>query len=494
VDNATEETGTVYFGALAYSGNWSLRFESLLTRALRVHGGYEPSDFAMTLGPGESHTTPAFVLGCSHEGRGGASRRLHAFTRDYVLPEPRNGDLRPVLYNSWEAVYFDMSFESQAQLARKAAAIGIELFVIDDGWFGGRRNDSAGLGDWVVSSDVFPSGLNPLIEEVKSLGMRFGLWVEPEMVNPDSDLYRAHPDWVLHFPGRPRTEQRNQLILDFGRPEVVEYIWELLDRLVRDHDITFFKWDMNRYASEPGSPAGKLIWLKHVAGVYSIMDRLRAAHPRLEIQSCSGGGGRVDLGILARTDQVWTSDNTDAYDRVRIQDGFSLAYPPRTMECWVTHEVNHQTGRAASLDLRFDVAMRGALGVGTSLNKLSDEELATYAEKIAFYKRIRPTVQTGRLYRLHTSENESTWFVVSEDGNRGVYSAIVISQLQGYYRAPSRLPGLHDNLKYAVIDEHGAVLGQWSGFQLGTLGLPGDTRFGGLNCAIRSRTLMVEKV
>jgi len=494
VGRATEDAGTVYFGALAFSGNWSLRFEALPTCAVRVHGGYEPSDFSMPLAPGESHTTPAFVLGCSRDGRGGASRRLHSFTRDYVLPEPRNGELRPVLYNSWEAVYFDMSLESQAQLARKAAAIGIELFVVDDGWFGGRRDDRAGLGDWVVSPDVFPGGLNPLIEEVKSLGMRFGLWVEPEMVNPDSDLYRAHPDWVLHFPGRPRTEQRSQLILDFGRPEVVEYIWSLLDRLVQDHDISFFKWDMNRYASEPGSPAGKLIWLRHVEGVYSIMDRLRAAHPRLEIQSCSGGGGRVDLGMLARTEQVWTSDNTDAYDRMRIQDGFSVAYPPRVMESWVTHEVNHQTGRKASLDLRFDVAMRGALGIGTSLNKLSEDELAIYAKKIAFYKRIRPTVMTGNLHRLHTSENASTWFLVDSDGARGVYSAIVTNQLQGLYRAPSLLPGLLPEEQYVAEDEHGAKLGQWSGLQLATIGLPGDTRFGGFGCAIRSRTLLIERI
>lgn len=493
VDSATEESGEVFFGALAYSGSWGFRFEVLPTGPVRVHGGYDPSDFSLAVQPGDSHTTPAFVHGCAVDGRGGASRRLHRFIRQYVLPEPRHGKYRPVLYNSWEAVYFEMSFESQMELARKAAAIGIELFCVDDGWFGGRRSDNAGLGDWWVSPQVFPGGLTPLIDEVKQLGMRFGLWVEPEMVNPDSDLYRANPDWVLHFPHRPRTEVRNQLILDFGRPEVVEYIWSSLDRLVQDLDITFFKWDMNRYAIEPGSPAGQSIWLRHVEGVYSIMDRLRAAHPHLEIQSCSGGGGRVDLGILQRTDQVWTSDNTDAIDRVPIQEGFSLAYPPRIMESWVTHEVNHQTGRRTSLELRFDTAMRGALGIGTSLNKLSQDELNSYSQKISFYKKIRPIVQDGDLHRLESTEYVSTWLMTAADRRSAVYSTIVTGQPQGIFRAPNRLPGLIPTGMYDAVDETGTVVGQWSGFQLATIGLPGDTRAGGGGCAIRSRTLLLER-
>jgi alpha-galactosidase len=494
VGKSTEQDGTVYFGALAYSGNWSLRFEALPTTVVRVHGGYDPDGFGLTLDPGESHTTPAFVHGIAKDGKGGASRRLHRFTRDYVLPQNRHGDFRPVLYNSWEAVYFQMSHESQLILARKAAAIGIELFCVDDGWFGGRRNDAAGLGDWWVSQDVFPSGLVPLIDEVKRLGMRFGLWVEPEMVNPDSDLYREHPDWVLHYADRPRTETRNQLILDFGRPEVVQFIWTILNTLIGSHDISFIKWDMNRYSTEPGSIAGSSIWWRHVEGVYSIMDRLRHSHPELEIQSCSGGGGRVDLGILARTDQVWTSDNTDAVDRVCIQDGFSLAYPPRVMESWVTHAVNHQTGRGSSLDFRFDVAMRGALGIGTSLNELSDEELSAYGRKIAFYKRLRPVVQGGDLYRLHTDPDVSTWLTVAGDGREAVYSIVVTGQLQGIIRAPDRLPGLISHAVYAISDESGTRLGLWSGFQLSTVGLPATEKFGGGTNAVRSRTLLLEVV
>jgi alpha-galactosidase len=489
VGAAFEEAGLVYFGALAYSGNWSLEFEVLPTGPVRVHGGYERTDFALTLAPGESQRTPAFTHGCCAEGWGGASRRMHRFVRDYVLPGSE--ELRPVLYNSWEATYFDLSVEGQSRLAGLAAAIGVELFVVDDGWFGGRRHDRAGLGDWQVSPAVFPQGLKPLIDEVRRLGMKFGIWVEPEMINPDSDLYRAHPDWVLHFPGRPRTESRNQLILDFGRPEVVEHIFGVLDTLFGQNEIDFVKWDMNRYATEPGSPAGKAVWRKHVEGVYSILDRLRQRHPRLAIQSCSGGGGRIDLGVLARADQVWTSDNTDAHDRVGIQDGFSLIYPPRVMESWVTHEVNHQTGRRSSLDLRFDVAMRGVLGIGSTLDKLPVEEILAYARKIAFYKKIRPVVQTGDLYRL--GANPSIWEIVLPDGSQAVYSIVVLDHVLGLHRAPARLRGLTADARYRLIDENGRDVARYTGFQLMTLGLPGDTLFGGLGCSVRSRTLLLER-
>jgi len=326
--------------------------------------------------------------------------------------------------------------------------------------------------------------------------MKFGLWIEPEMVNPDSDLYRAHPDWVLHQPGRARRESRNQLILDFGRPEVVAYLMDALDRLVQDAGVDFFKWDMNRYVMDTGSAAGRGIWRAHVEALYGIMDRLRERHPHLEIQSCSGGGGRIDFGVLARCDQAWTSDNTDAHDRTRIQDGFSLAYPARAMECWVTHEKNHQTGRIASLDLRFDAAMRGALGIGTPLDRLSGDELAAYRRKIAFHKRIRPVVQEGDLYRLAAAAREgvSTWLFAAPDRSAAVYSTIVLEHLPGVYRAPTVLRGLDADSIYRVIDDSEREVGRYSGFQLMTLGLPGDTASGGMGCAIRSRTVLLEKI
>ncbi|HEX6386661.1 MAG TPA: alpha-galactosidase [Anaerolineae bacterium] len=475
---AWEESGTVYFGQLAYSGSWRIVFEQLPTWDVRVHAGYNPFDFQLKLESGRRHATPAFVCGLSRNGWGGASRQMHAFTQERVLPRsPQGPRFRPVLYNSWEATYFDLSHDNQVELARKAAAIGVELFCVDDGWFGSRRHEKAGLGDWVVSQEAFPYGLEPLIEEVHRLGMNFGLWVEPEMVNPDSDLYRQHPDWVLHFPGRERTETRHQLILDFGRQEVVKFIFEALDRLVAQYAIAFFKWDMNRYTTEPGSSAGKAIWYKHVKGVYDIMDRLRQKYPGLDIQSCSGGGGRIDLGILGRTDQVWVSDNTDAFDRIRIQEGFSLAYPARTMEAWVTHEHNHITYRSAPLNLRFDVAMRGALGIGSSLNELSDAELAEYASYIDFYKRIRHVIQEGDLYRLQRLDEFEASVIqyVLANGQEAVYSVAVRDHQVGTFRPVAPLKRLNAGATYVVIDRHNAEVHRASGSELMTLGIPGET-------------------
>lgn len=472
---AWEESGTVYFGALAFSGAWQLTFDHQHSGDVRVIGGYNPFDFELKLVPGERHITPAFVCGVSENGWGGASRRLHRFTRERVLP---NTPIRPVLYNSWEATYFALNVDGQLALAQKAAALGVELFVVDDGWFGGRRTDFAGLGDWWVSPAVFPVGLQPLITEVHNFGMQFGLWFEPEMVNPDSDLYRQHPDWVLHFPGRPRTEARFQLVLDFGREEVVDYIFTAMDTMLSAHDIDFIKWDMNRNVSEPGSVVSKAIWRAHVAGVYALMDRLRQKYPQLSIQSCSGGGGRIDLGILGRTDQVWTSDNTDAFDRMRIQEGFSLAYPARAMEAWVTHEQNHQTGRISELSTRFDVAMRGVLGIGSNLNDLDERELKEYARYIAFYKKIRHVVQDGDLYRLARLEEEGATAVlyVLADGSEAVYSMAVQQHLLGRYRSPACLRGLISDAVYAITDLHGRVEARLTGYELMTQGIPGDTR------------------
>ena len=508
-----EELGTVYFGALAYSGSWQLSFEQLHSTDVRVHGGYHPADFALTLAAGGLHKTPALVCGVCDEGWGGASRRLHGFTRERILPmavaglqtvplelhgtggavrTPAAADYRPILYNSWEATYFGITEQNQIELAQKAAAIGVELFCLDDGWFGGRRFDVAGLGDWIVSPDVFPNGLEPLISEVNRLGMAFGLWVEPEMVNPDSDLYRAHPEWALHFPGRPRTEARCQLILDFGREEVVEYIFNALDSLLAQYNIAFIKWDMNRNVSEPGSVVGKAIWQAHVAGVYGIMDRLRAKYPHLTIESCSGGGGRIDLGILGRTDQVWTSDNTDALDRLRIQEGFSLAYPARVMTAWVTHEKNHQTGRFHELGTRFDVAMRGALGIGASLNGLDEAELKEYANYIAFYKRIRHIVQGGDLYRLERLEeaDASTILYVLPDGSEAVYSVVVHSHKMGQFRRMVPLRGLIPSATYEVLDRYQKVRLTATGYELMVQGIGGDEdgRSG------HSRTLHLKRV
>jgi alpha-galactosidase len=429
---ASEEHGRVWFGALGWSGNWRLTIEQTPYQQVRVTGGYNPFDFGIVLKPGESLSTPPFYGGFSDRGFGGASRTLHRFERESIFPGGLQSRLRPVLYNSWEATTFHVDEPGQKALAAKAAALGIELFVVDDGWFGARNDDHAGLGDWVVNKKKFPDDLQPLIAEVNRLGMDFGLWVEPEMVNPNSDLYRAHPDWVMNFTGRPRSELRNQLILNLAKPEVKAYVFEFLDRLASTYNIRYFKWDMNRSFSEPGwpeAPNQKSIWIDYVSSYYDILDRLRARHPKLEIEGCSGGGGRIDLGVLKRVDEVWTSDNTEAFDRLRIQEGFSYANAPKVMSAWVT-DVPNMNRRSVPLQFRFLVAMQGALGVGSNLNKFSDADTALAKKMIALDKQIRPVVQTGSLYRLlspRTSDVTASEYV-AEDGSQSVLFAFRHSQ------------------------------------------------------------------
>ncbi|MBV8863960.1 MAG: alpha-galactosidase, partial [Acidobacteriaceae bacterium] len=361
---ANEQYGRVWFAALAWSGNWKIAIEQTPYRQVRVTGGFNTFDFSYLLKPGESLESPQFYGGFTQNGFGEASRLLHNLERDRIEPHGADARARPVLYNSWEATEFNVTEAGQRVLAEKAARLGVELFVIDDGWFGKRNSDHAGLGDWVVNPAKFPNGLKPLISYVNGLGMNFGLWVEPEMVNPDSDLYRAHPDWVMNFPGRPRSELRNQLVLNLARDDVSNYIYNALDKLASEYNIRYFKWDMNRTFSEPGWPEvapeeQQKLWVKYVWNLYGIMARLRAKHPGLEIESCSGGGARIDLGILRYVDEFWTSDNTEAFDRLRIQEGFSEAYAAKFMSAWVT-DVPNQNGRSTSLSYRFLVAMQGA--------------------------------------------------------------------------------------------------------------------------------------
>lgn len=488
-----EECGPVLFGALAFSGNWALHFETLPNGLPRVFGGYGTRDFGLLLQPGQSHRTPAMLVGWADDGIGGASRRLHGFLREHVLPATKSR-FRAVLFNSWEATAFDVCEKQQIELARIAASVGVELYCLDDGWFGARSHSRAGLGDWTPRKEAFPGGLKPLADVVHGLGMKFGVWVEPEMVNPDSELYRKHPDWVLHFPGRPRTEARNQLILDFGRPEVVAFLLNQLSAIVTEADVDFFKWDMNRYASEPGSVCGQAIWVEHVRGVYHLMDELRKKHPHLEIQSCSAGGGRVDAGIFARCDQAWISDNTDAHERTSIQEGYSLAYPARTMECWVTDERNRLTNRESSLALRFDVAMRGCLGIGSPLNELCAEELDRYREFVRFYKKIRDVVQEGDLFRIESlsQASASVHLYVSSDRRRAVFSSIILASPHGLLRGPFRLRGLDPCLTYHIRNHNEEEVGSCSGWQLMSLGLPDDHLLVGACRSVRSRTLLLE--
>ncbi len=462
--NSGEESGSVWFGALAWSGNWRIAVEQTPYRQVRVTGGLNPFDFAYPLKPGESLDTPFFYAGFSASGFGGASRAFHRFEREQILPGGNESRLRPVLYNSWEATTFNVNEAGQKELAQKAARLGVELFVMDDGWFGKRNNDHAGLGDWFVNPQKFPQGLKGLIESVNGLGMDFGLWVEPEMVNADSDLYRAHPDWVIHFNDRPRSELRNQMVLNLARDDVKEYIFGVLDRLASENNIRYFKWDMNRAVSEPGWPeAGaadeRRLWVDYVRHLYEIIDRLRARHPKLEIESCSGGGGRVDLGILQRVEEVWPSDNTEAFDRLRIQEGFTQAYTPKIMSAWVT-DVPNMNGRSTPLVFRFLTAMQGALGIGANLNKFTQHDTEVAAQMIGLYKRIRPTVQTGDLYRLlspragDVTANE----YVAADGKQAVLFAFRHSQEYNTAAPTIYLRGLDERALYRVEAVDGKLL------------------------------------
>ena len=450
---ATEEAGEVWFGALAWSGNWRLSL-ARGPHGVRVVGGINPFDFSWRLEAGEAFTTPTFLAGRTDGGFGEASRILHRHQRERVLPARPAGP-RPVLYNSWEATEFDISEEGQAALAERAAALGVELFVVDDGWFGARDDDARGLGDWTPSPRKFPRGLTPLIERVRGLGMRFGLWVEPEMVNVDSDLYRAHPDWVYHFATRERTERRNQLVLNLARDDVREHLLGVLDALLRDHDVAYVKWDMNRPITEPGwaqAPAGREreLWVRHVHGLYALLAALRERHPDVAFESCASGGGRVDLGILRLCDQTWPSDNTDAVDRLAIQEGYSLAYAPRTMSCWVADPALWHPERRLPLAFRFHVAMCGVLGIGGDLLEWAPEELAEARAWVERYKGVRDVVQEGQLYRLVGARASGRSAVQYVHGPRSVVFAFQVAERfdEPVLRLPLR--GLEPAARYAV--------------------------------------------
>jgi alpha-galactosidase len=452
VDTGTagEDAGDVWFGLLEWSGNWKLSAEVTEYQSTRVSLGINDWDFAWRVDEGQSFTTPSSFGGFTTAGFGGMSRRLHDFIRDCVLPHGRTP--HQVLYNSWEATSFDVDEPSQVQLAELAAAIGVELFVVDDGWFHGRTTDNAGLGDWWADERKFPNGLNPLIDRVNAMGMDFGLWVEPEMVNPNSELYRAHPEWVIHFPGRARTEARNQLVLNVGRPDVQTYLIDLLDRLLTDHKIAFVKWDMNRNVSEPGWPEAegeaRELWVRYVQGLYHVLGTLRERHPDVIFQSCSGGGGRADLGMLRFADQIWVSDNTEATARLAIQEGFSQIYPANTMEAWVT-DMNPDH---LSLAFRFHVSMCGVLGIGGHLAHWTPDERVEAARWIALYKEIRSVVQYGDHYRLGSPQAQahSAVLYVSKDRSEGVLFTFRTHLAPPAQVPPIRLRGLDPEVVYII--------------------------------------------
>ncbi len=397
----TEFSGLAYFCVLGWSGNWKISVEKNSFGLTRVVAGINDFDFSWNIQAGQEFFTPPMYIGAATGGFHEVSSRLHSLVNSHLIPRP--GLQKKVLYNSWEATQFEVDINHQKKLAQIAGDLGVELFVLDDGWFHGRKSDEAGLGDWWPDENKFPNGLKELSDFVHHLGMDFGLWIEPEMVNPDSDLYRHHPDWILHFPNREPTLARNQMILNITKPEVQTYLLDLMTKVINQTGVDFIKWDMNRNVSEPGDPSkdglfNKQIWVRYTQSFYYLWDQLRAQFPQIVFQSCSGGGGRSDYGMLTRADQIWVSDNTDPTERLTIQDGFSLFYPASVMEAWVTDMGPYYQ----SLDYRFFVSMMGVLGIGADINRWDEDQKRIARSWISRYKEFRSIIQQGEQYRLNS--------------------------------------------------------------------------------------------
>ena len=448
--DTNESAGEAYGFHLAFSGNHRLRVDSLTDGRVLASLGALLLPGEVRLAPGESFASPEIVAAYSGAGVSGLSRKFHDHVRAKLLRPAMRAKPRPVHYNTWEAVYFDHDVAKLKELATRAADIGVERFVLDDGWFGGRRNDQAGLGDWTVSRDVYPDGLGPLVEHVTGLGMEFGLWFEPEMVNPDSDLYRAHPDWVLGLEGVEQVPFRSQLALDISRPEVADYLFNAIDAILRDHDIRYIKWDMNRDLSHPGGQGGTPRALAQVQALYDLLDRVRAAHPNVEIESCSSGGARADLGVLAHSDRVWTSDSNDALDRQIIQRGASFFLPLEVLGCHVGPAKCHVTGRRLSIDMRAATALMGHMGLELNLLTERAANLDVLKSAITLHKKHRALMHNGDLFRIDTAPQLLASGVVARDKSEAIYSVAYIASDAKVLPGRLRLDGLDPERQYRL--------------------------------------------
>lgn len=437
-------TGEVLGAHLAWSGDFTTRIDcdnqgqgdGRAVLQMAVGGGAS----GISLGAGTDIVSAEAAFAIAPD-RSALAHQFHAYLRAEVLPDRAAWAPRKVHLNSWEALGFDLSEAGLIALAESAAALGIERFVLDDGWFGGRRNDRTSLGDWFVSTDVFPRGLGPLIDRVHALGMDFGLWVEPEMVSPDSDLYRAHPDWCLHVEGRERPTMRGQLALDMAREEVRDYLFDRLDALLAEHPIAYLKWDHNRdlFPAAPGQ----------TEGFYDLLTRLRAAHPPIEIESCSSGGGRIDSGVLSRTHRVWPSDNNDAIERLRIIPAWNQFLPLEVLGSHVGPSPNPITGRRLGIDFRAKVALFGHMGVEADPARMSDKERESLAAHIALYKQWRGVLHAGDLHRLAHPDPNVTGMMVTQDSKALALAAqTAFSPVSD--AAPIRLAGLEPGARYRV--------------------------------------------
>lgn len=438
--DATEDHGDVFGFSFVYSGNFLAQVEVTTHDLTRVMMGINPENFSWELNQGEEFQTPEVVMVYSDQGLNKMSQTYHKLYRSRMIRGEWRDKARPILLNNWEATYFDFNEEKILNIAKKAKETGVELFVLDDGWFGARNDDYRGLGDWYVNLEKLPNGISGLSEKVEAMGLKFGLWFELEMVNKDSDLYRAHPDWVIGAPDRFECHSRHQHVLDFSRKEVVDHIYEMVAKILRESKISYIKWDMNRYMSEPFSKGGAAadqgkMMHKYILGVYDLYNRLTTEFPHILFESCASGGARFDPAMLYFAPQTWTSDDTDANERTKIQYGTSMVYPLVSMGSHVSAVPNHQLHRITPIDTRADVAYFGTFGYELDLNILSEKEIERVKKQIDFMKKYRQLIQVdGDFYRILSpfEGNETSWMVVSPDKSEAIV---------GFYQSLNRVNG-----------------------------------------------------
>ncbi|MBQ8802754.1 MAG: alpha-galactosidase [Tyzzerella sp.] len=456
--NTTEHMGDVYGFALVYSADFKISVEVNEVDSVRVIAGINPENFCWRLQAGESFETPECVLTYSADGFNGMSHNFHNLCRNHLGKCADKNVKHPIVINNWEATYFNFNDEKIIEFIKACKGLGIDTMVLDDGWFGHRDNDDSSLGDWFIDEKKFPNGLEKVIETCKSQGMNFGIWFEPEMISRDSDLFRAHPDWCIHTDLREPVESRTQLVLDYSRQEVVDYIFEVMDDFLSKNDISYVKWDMNRNITDNGSN-----WLgeyqgefshRNILGVYDLEKRLTEAHPDVFFEGCAGGGGRVDFGILYYMPQIWTSDDTDSIERLRIQYGTSLVYPPSTMSAHISAVPNHQTGRITPFKSRNDVAQMCNFGYELNVAKLPQKEIEQIPKQVEEHRGLEPLIQDGDYYRLLNpfTGKQCAWELVSEDKKKA-YVMLAAVNIAGndtsYYVKPR---GLNPEFIYQIND------------------------------------------